>query len=133
VVVGAATRVSRADRPAFVVGPLKTLQPTSETDPMSDARTRRRFIPSGPQACGKRPAAGRHPGSSTPVWSGSNVTTWSTSRSAANTPAADEAEGRPRTDPGGAMQPLVPFDHINIDIDRALSSSTDPDDTPASV
>jgi predicted transcriptional regulator len=35
--------------------------------------------------------------------------------------------------PGGAMQPIVPFDRINIDIDRALSSSTDPDDTPASV
>ena len=29
------------------------------------------------------------------------------------------------------MQPIVAFDRITIDIDRALSSSTDHDDTPA--
>jgi predicted transcriptional regulator len=35
--------------------------------------------------------------------------------------------------PGGAMQPIVPFDRINIAIDRPLRSNNDPDDTPASV
>ena len=36
--------MSRADRPDPVVGPLKTLQPASETESMGEAGTRRRCI-----------------------------------------------------------------------------------------